>query len=83
MWVMVLVSGTQCPTSRRGFAKSLTEKPPAAVQRCLGPPKLEDHCFLSPPPPLLSVIFQLSPGEAFWPCWFTAAQCGSHLVGIS
>ena len=82
---MVLVSGTQCPTSRPGFAKSLTEKPPAAVQRCSGPPQLEDHCLLSPPtpPPPLSVIFQSSPREAFWSRWFTAAQCGSRLLGMS
>lgn len=50
-----------------GFARLLNENPPTAVQRDVGPPKLENDSFLPHLPYLAySCIFQFPPREAFW-----------------
>lgn len=64
--IVFSTSGTECPTSRMGFARLLNENPPTAVQRDVGPPKLENDSFLPHLPYLAySCIFQFPPREAF------------------
>lgn len=83
-WAVVLsVSEKECPTSRLGFAKLLTDTPRTVVVWCLGQPELESHHVLPHPALSPTVGFQLPPRLA--PClhWFSALPYGSYLEGRS